>query len=119
MAAAVRLSPLLLLWLSAYLTSVLVYASPVTLGYGLTLIPRADAVIKEVDGEVQVFGTSDNQRVPQGPASDGAGSSFDGPAILWIGISAVVGLPLALAGIRGWRFTTGAGIGLASAVCCA
>jgi len=117
MAAAVRLSPLLLLWLVAYLTSALVYASPVTPNYAPSLFPRADAIIKEVNGEVQVFGTSDNQIVPQGPASDGAGSGFNGPAILWIGITTVLGLPLALAGVRGWRFTTGAGIGLASAVC--
>lgn len=119
MAAAVRLSPLLHLWLLAYLASVLVYASPVTLGHTPTLFPRADAIVKEINGEVQVFGTSDGQRILQGSASDGSGSGFGGPAILWIGFLTIIGLPLAIAGIRGWRFTTGVGIGLASAVCCA
>ncbi|KAG8812947.1 hypothetical protein FRC18_002735 [Serendipita sp. 400] len=50
---------------------------------------------------------------PQAAFSDGGGSGHNVPALLWIVFVAVVGLPLAAAGVRGWRITSGIGLGLA------
>jgi len=44
--------------------------------------------------------------------SDGGGSNYNAPAILWIVFSGLLGLPLSLAGIRGYRLTSGIGLGL-------
>ena len=76
------------------------------------LVRRAQYAI--VQGEV--IDTQTRTSVPQGPATDGSGSGFDVPAILWFVFAFVVGSPLALCGIRGWRFTTGAAVGLAGAL---
>jgi hypothetical protein len=70
-----------------------------------------------VDGNVTVFDPNTRSPIPQGSASDGGGAGFDVPAILWIGSCFFVGTPLAVAGVRGWRLTTGAAIGLSTAVC--
>ena len=51
--------------------------------------------------------------IVQGFATDGGGVGYDAPAILWIIITLVLGLPLAAAGVRGARLTSGAGLGLA------
>ena len=53
----------------------------------------------------------------QGSASDGAGSGFDIPAILWLSFGLVVGLYLTLGGMRLWRMTTALAIGMVFAVC--
>ncbi|KAK7036524.1 hypothetical protein VNI00_011721 [Paramarasmius palmivorus] len=68
------------------------------------------------DGSTVVIDPSTQQVIPQGPATDGSGKDFDTPALIWIVYCIALGLPLALAGIRGWRMTTGAGIGVAAAV---
>lgn len=69
-------------------------------------------------GNLTAVDPTTRQAIPQGPATDGSGNGFDVPAIIWMVFSLVVGFPLALFGIRGWRLTTGFGIGLAAAVAC-
>lgn len=44
--------------------------------------------------------------------SDGGGSDYNAPAILWIVFASLLGLPLSIAGVRGWRITSGTGLGL-------
>ena len=47
-------------------------------------------------------------------------TSFEGfECRIWLAFVFIVGVPLALAGVRLWRFTTGMGIGLAVTICCA
>ncbi|ESK97232.1 hypothetical protein Moror_17888 [Moniliophthora roreri MCA 2997] len=76
-----------------------------------------DVVInKAADGSTFVIDKATNQVIPQGPATDGSGKDFDTPALIWIIYCIALGLPLALAGIRGWRLTTGVGISVAAAV---
>lgn len=114
MAAHVRL--LLLLLLS--LLQALVYAQPVLIDSHLQLLlPRDGPVISNVSGTVEVFDPNTRQSIPQAPATDGGGSGFDLPALIWIGFSLIIGIPMACAGIRGWRLTTGAGIGVTLTVC--
>ncbi|KAJ7099449.1 hypothetical protein B0H15DRAFT_771119 [Mycena belliarum] len=100
-----------LLWLLLVVCSALVRASPAR-----PLLPRTYFTVNNVTGSIEVFDSS-GARIKQGSASDGSGANFDVPAIIWIGFSLLIGLPMAVAGIRGWRFTTGVGIGLAGAVC--
>jgi len=111
MAAHVRL--LLLLSLQA-----LVHAQPVLIdSHPQLLLPRNGPTISNVSGTVEVFDPNTHQSIPQAPATDGGGSGFDLPALIWIGFSLVIGIPMACAGIRGWRLTTGAGIGVTLTVC--
>ncbi|KAF9529803.1 hypothetical protein CPB83DRAFT_852224 [Crepidotus variabilis] len=48
----------------------------------------------------------------QGPATDGGGKGYDGPAIMWIVFTLVIGPPMALAGFKGARISSGVGAGL-------
>lgn len=82
------------------------------------LASRASPILNNHTGQLQAFNPITQQRIPQGPATDAGGQDFDGPAILWIIFSFVIGPPMAFAGIRGWRLTTGVGLGLAATVCC-
>ncbi|KLO14870.1 hypothetical protein SCHPADRAFT_939150 [Schizopora paradoxa] len=50
--------------------------------------------------------------ITQGTATDGGGVGSNGPAILWILFGIFLGLPLAGAGIRLGRYSTGMGFGL-------
>ncbi|KAG6910432.1 hypothetical protein DXG01_010787 [Tephrocybe rancida] len=81
-----------------------------------TLIPRG-FVIKNVTGTPQILNPATEQFVPQDAGTDGGGTGFDVAAVIWLAFSFVVGAPMAIAGIRLWRITTGVGIGLAAAVC--
>ncbi|KDQ56384.1 hypothetical protein JAAARDRAFT_36553 [Jaapia argillacea MUCL 33604] len=81
------------------------------------LLSRRNAVISDTGGIVQVFDPTTQSPVPQFPASDGGGSGFSPPAIAWIILAFVIGVPLAVAGIRGWRLTTASAIGLSIAAC--
>ncbi|EIN06601.1 hypothetical protein PUNSTDRAFT_54017 [Punctularia strigosozonata HHB-11173 SS5] len=84
----------------------------------VALVPRRDAIINVLpDGNVTVFNPDTQLPIPQGPATDGAGVDFSVPAVLWIAFSAIIGAPLALAGVRLARFTTGCALGLAGVVC--
>ena len=56
-------------------------------------------------------------RVNSGSASDGAGSGFDVPMVLWLSFGPAVGLFLTLGGMRLWRATKALAIGLGIALC--
>jgi hypothetical protein len=105
-------------------SSQLVSSSPMTIlqtdpdSDNATFIRARDAVFSNSSGIPQVFDGSTHATIPQGPASDGSGESEKGsPApFIWMAFCFLVGVPMALAGVRGWRFTVGAGIGLALSV---
>jgi len=125
MAAAVRSRPLLTyVWFFLNLVNVIL-ASPIGLSsnfanshYILRPRDRSGVIINDADGSVAVFNSQTQQLIPQGSASDGGGSGFGAPAVLWVVVLFILGVPLAVAGIRGWRLTIGAAIGLSTAVCC-
>ncbi|KAJ6631442.1 hypothetical protein B0H10DRAFT_1978774 [Mycena sp. CBHHK59/15] len=96
-------------WLFLTLFAALAGASPTR-----TLVPRVSFSVNNETGTIEVFDPS-GALIKQGSASDGSGHNFDPPALIWIGFSLVLGLPMAFAGIRGWRLTTGVGLGVASA----
>jgi len=100
-----------LFWLLLAVFSTLAVASPTR-----TLLPRTSFTVNNETGTIEVF-DSHGALIKQGDATDGSGSNFDLPALIWIGFSLILGLPMSCAGIRGWRLTTGVGIGVASAVC--
>ncbi|EPQ55285.1 hypothetical protein GLOTRDRAFT_76646 [Gloeophyllum trabeum ATCC 11539] len=80
------------------------------------IYPRK-AVVEYRDGKIAIIDSVTLQFIAQGPASDGSGSAFSIAAILWLLFAFVNGVPLAIAGIRGWRVTVAAAIGLSLAVC--
>ncbi|KAG0708692.1 hypothetical protein DFH29DRAFT_891610 [Suillus ampliporus] len=75
-----------------------------------------DVIISNANGTIVVYSPLTGNEIPQGLATDGSGSGFSLSAVLWIAFSFTVGIPLMLAGFRGWRLTTGAAIGLSVAV---
>jgi len=85
---------------------------------GLHLSPRA-FIVNNATGTPEIFNSDTEQAVPQGRATDGGGTDFAATALLWIVFCFVIGVPMSVAGIRGWRFTIGVGLGLSAAVCCA
>lgn len=69
-------------------------------------------------GVTRAVTDSENRgRVDQGSASDGAGSGFDIPTIVWVSFGLTVGSYLTLGGMRVWRMTTAFAIGLVLAIC--
>ncbi|KAH7925294.1 hypothetical protein BV22DRAFT_1011538 [Leucogyrophana mollusca] len=74
-------------------------------------------IFSNASGTTEVYSGTTGEQIPQGSASDGSGSGFSLPAILWIACSFTIGVPLMLAGIRGWRLTTGAAIAISAALC--
>lgn len=115
-AAPDRLSFLFWTILSSFATTTL--AAPFALPEPRTLVPRGKFVFNNVTGTPLIFNPATMQPIPQGLATDGGGTDFSPAALLWLAFCFLVGVPMALAGIRGWRFTTGVGIGLAVAVSC-
>ncbi|KAJ7108439.1 hypothetical protein C8R43DRAFT_962866 [Mycena crocata] len=109
--SVVRLRIASLFWLLLIVFSTLAVASPTR-----ALLPRKSFSVNNETGTITVFDSSGSP-ITQGAATDGSGSNFDPPALIWMGFSLILGIPMACAGIRGWRLTTGVGIGLASAVC--
>lgn len=81
------------------------------------VLKRSDPLVTLDNGTQVIMDPQTSLAVPQGSASDGAGIDFSPPAIIWLAWSLAVGVPLALAGVRLWRVTTGASLGLACAVC--
>lgn len=77
-----------------------------------------DIIINNSSGTIQIFDSTTDQAILQGPATDGSGTNFSIPAMLWLAFCFVVGIPMTIAGIRGWRITIGVGIGLPATVCC-
>jgi len=111
---------LLILCLFHAFTITAVLATPITRSpSSIQLQPRERYILRNnsVTGTLQAFNPVTRQPVPQGQASDGSGKGFDASSGIWIAFSFVVGTPLSLAGIRGWRMTTGVGLGLSAAVC--
>ena len=74
-----------------------------------------DVVVDETSGTV--VDSKDQRRIDQGSASDGAGSGFNVPAVLWISFGLAVGLYLTVGGMRLWRMTTAFALGIVSAFC--
>ncbi|CAL1711492.1 unnamed protein product [Somion occarium] len=81
------------------------------------LSARSDPVITAENGTMYAIDPSTMEPVPQGSASDGSGVDLNASALIWLVWSFVVGVPLALTGIRFWRLTTAASLGIACVVC--
>ena len=115
-AASVRLK--IVYWhLLCHISTVL--ALPFTPSTFLRLdVVSRDVIVNNSTGVPQIFDSSTEQIIPQGPATDGSGTNFSLPAVIWIVFCFAIGIPMAVAGIRGWRLTTGVGIGLPAAACC-
>ena len=80
------------------------------------LLKRVPPVVVTSGGNETVINPSTESVIAQGSGSDGSGVDFSLPAILWLAFTFAIGGPLALAGIRLWRITTGMGVGLAVAL---
>ncbi|KAG5646202.1 hypothetical protein DXG03_004028 [Asterophora parasitica] len=94
-----------------------VYPLPPSDAHVHLLAPRGKFAINNATGTPQVFSPASQAFIPQGPATDGGGTDFDVAAIIWLVFCFVIGTPMSFAGIRGWRVTTGVGIGLSAVVC--
>jgi hypothetical protein len=81
------------------------------------LVPR-NIIINNSSSTIEVFDSTTDQAILQGSATDGSGTNFSIPAVIWLVFCFVIGIPMVIAGIRGWRLTIGVGIGLPAAVCC-
>ncbi|KAH9919062.1 hypothetical protein B0H21DRAFT_232552 [Amylocystis lapponica] len=118
MAASARLLATWLSLMSALVT--LTYASPL---FSVPSAPwqslkRGEPVEEKYpNGTIAFLNPSNGQPVAQGLASDGSGVDFSATAIIWIVYSFIVGVPLAFAGTRLWRFNSGAGLGIFATVC--
>lgn len=104
-----------------------VYASPASREPHLRFVagptthqwkPRTTPIVvsSQIGDNTTVLDPATNQAIPQGSGTDGGGTGFSLPAILWLIFVFVIGVPLALAGVRLWRFTTGMAVGLALTV---
>ncbi|KZT05392.1 uncharacterized protein LAESUDRAFT_813506 [Laetiporus sulphureus 93-53] len=119
MAAAARFPPALA-WLSFALITF-------TRGFPLTSPPplataalqaRWDPEISTVsNGTIIVTNPDTGNVTAQGLASDGSGHDFNASAIIWIVYCFVIGVPLALLGIKIPRMTIGIGIGITATAC--
>lgn len=74
-------------------------------------------ITSDIGNNSSVIDPSTNQPIPQGAATDGGGTDFSLPAIIWLAFVFVTGIPLALAGFRLYRVTTGLGIGVGLTLC--
>jgi len=119
MTAAARPNNLLLsLWFILYQVSTQVLATPHSPSVANIYARKVDPIISySSNGSVSILDPSTEEPIPQGPGTDGSGTNFSLPAIIWLVFLLVVGAPLAVAGIRGWRCTTGVATGLAAIVC--
>ncbi|KAI0767129.1 hypothetical protein C8Q74DRAFT_1317942 [Fomes fomentarius] len=80
---------------------------------------RVAPIVKtsEIGNVTAVINPSTNQVIAQGSGTDGGGTDFSLTAIIWLAFVLVTGLPLALAGIRLHRMTTGLAVGLGLTLC--
>ena len=92
-------------------------ALPMTSRDDLQYVERRGAVVKDLGGEIIVLNSATGQLISQGTATDGGGTDYDAAALVWLIGTLVIGVPLAIAGVRGWRLTLGSAIGLAIGVC--
>lgn len=70
-------------------------------------------VTSQSGDNTSVINPATNQPIAQGPGTDGGGTDFSLTAIIWLAFVFVAGVPLALAGVRLYRVTTGLGVGIA------
>lgn len=75
-------------------------------------VARRGAVIENLGGSIIVVNSATEGLITQGAASDGAGTDYDAAALIWLIGSFALGVPLAFAGVRGWRLTLGSATGL-------
>ncbi|KAF8806649.1 hypothetical protein BYT27DRAFT_7101835 [Phlegmacium glaucopus] len=94
------------------------HASPLDLSAHVssTILRRDRFIIENSTGTPQVLNPVTNTTVPQGPPTDAGGADFNTPALIWLSFSFIIGVPMSLAGFRGWRLSTGVGAGLAAAI---
>ena len=115
MAVSIRLQYLLLAsWLFLASTTTATPIGPPWISHQLA--KRHDNVVTLDNGTMVVVDPETSQPLAQELASDGSGHDFDAAAIIWLAWSFAVGVPLALGGIKLWRLTTGASLGIAAAV---
>ncbi|KAI0338380.1 hypothetical protein BDW22DRAFT_709967 [Trametopsis cervina] len=114
MARTIRPSLLLSILCIVFAVAGTADASPIL----ATLTRRGPVIEYDTAGHIaNVTDPSTGASIAQGSGTDGGGLDFNIPAIIWLVWSFVIGAPLMLAGIRFWRITTGAGVGLAALVC--
>ena len=73
-------------------------------------------ILSNSSGTVVIYDPDTSTEIAQADASDGSGSGYDLPAILWIAMSFVLGVPLLLGGVRLGRITSGIGMGVGLSV---
>lgn len=106
----------LLLWF----TNSLALALPADRGWDMTSLHRfVRAPVQSLADEDPGTAASNvgQSGVDPGSVSDGGGSGFDIPAVLWLSFGLSVGLFLTLGGMRLWRVTTAMAIGLVFSFC--
>lgn len=105
-----RCSPLSLLFLFIFIVSTI--CSPiVTPSHLLNSRQLLNPPVSPI-GESPLSPPPTSDTSSQVSYSDGGGTDYNAPAVLWIVFSGLLGLPLAFAGVRGWRITSGVGFGL-------
>ncbi|PAV23752.1 hypothetical protein PNOK_0082000 [Pyrrhoderma noxium] len=104
---------------SAFLRSCLIFC---LLSCTLTFVKAAtfengtSYILSNSSGTVVIYDPDTSTEIAQADASDGSGSGYDLPAILWIAMSFVLGVPLLLGGVRLGRITSGIGMGVGLSV---
>lgn len=89
--------------------------------YATRLLSRSVQFETSSNGTVtSVFDSSTLESIAQSSASDGSGTGLWGsvPTIIWLVFCFLFGVPMALAGVRGWRFTVGSAVGLSLGMAC-
>ena len=112
-----------LLLVLAHASDVHVHASPVSAPnlaaahyqHWHALAKRVTPIVvtSQSGDNTSVINPATNQPIAQGPGTDGGGTDFSLTAIIWLAFVFVAGVPLALAGVRLYRVTTGLGVGIA------
>lgn len=69
------------------------------------------------NGTITVYDPTSGQIYAQGSPSDGSGTNFSAPAVIWIVYCFLIGIPLTFTGIRFPYVTSGAAIGIAATAC--
>lgn len=67
----------------------------------------------DADGNLRAVSEGTREPIEQAPATNGAGSGFDAPAVMWLGFCIVVGAPMMLVGYRIGRIAAGVAVGCA------
>ena len=107
------MTPPILLILCTFLSST--FAAPASSTHLTHSLFRRgnDAIIKGTLPNITALDPITFAPIPQTVPTDGGGpGGFTAPHIIWLGFGAVIGLPLLTVGVRGYRMTTGTGMGL-------